>query len=157
MLILLILSGFLMACSNQKPAESKAAASSVTADDDNDSVTTGELVLNNGARWRVDAITNYHVNDLQAISKRFDKGRDRSLAAYKKARLDLQAGINKMIADCKMTGADHEALHKWLAPLIGRVAELEKAVTTEDAGEVYGGIKSQLDRYNQYFESLSKR
>jgi hypothetical protein len=149
---LLLLTCMLSACNNHKPPGNKNTANQVEADEDNNGGATEKLVLNNDIKWKVDSPTNSNVNDLLQIVNKFDATPDKSLEAYTKAQFDLQQGINKMIAECKMKGPDHEALHKWLKPLIDKVAYLKKAMTVKDAAEAYKVVKSQLDLYGQYFE-----
>jgi hypothetical protein len=57
-----------------------------------------------------------------------------------------------MIAECKMNGEDHLALHKWLEPLMGQVTKLKKASTVIDAAIILKAIDAQVDLYNEYFE-----
>jgi hypothetical protein len=57
-----------------------------------------------------------------------------------------------MIRECKMQGPDHEALHKWLEPLMEQVSTLKQAATVAAAGQAFNVIQSQVNRYDQYFE-----
>ena len=148
--LLLIVS--LWACNNHKPAENKNFNNPVETDEHQPGATDEKLELNNGAKWKVDLSTDSNVKEIQAILKKFDSGSDKSLPAYKKAQTDLQQGLNKMIAECKMTGPDHQALHKWLEPLMARVAKLKQASTGPDAAEALNAIRVQVNLYNQYFE-----
>ncbi|HZX59359.1 MAG TPA: hypothetical protein VFE54_11560 [Mucilaginibacter sp.] len=110
------------------------------------------LVLNNGAKWKVDKTTNANVKNLKTIVQGFGNGKNASLNAYHKTAGDLQSGLNKMISECKMKGPDHLALHKWLEPLMEQVAKLKQASTVPIAVKSFQAVKLQLDRYDQYFE-----
>jgi hypothetical protein len=49
-------------------------------------------------------------------------------------------------------GADHEALHQWLEPLMKSVNELKKANDEKEASKLFNEISEQLTNYHQYFE-----
>ncbi|MGZ3753668.1 MAG: hypothetical protein ACXVAY_01845 [Mucilaginibacter sp.] len=110
-----------------------------------------KLVLNNGAKWKVDRTTNNNVSNLKQILKRFNNSDDRSLKAYKMVGLDLSSGLAKMINECKMQGPDHLALHKWLEPLMAQVEKLKHAPTKAAAVASIKSIQVQLNNYNRFF------
>lgn len=110
------------------------------------------LQLNNGAKWAADAPTNANVKNLQAILATFGEGTDRSLSAHLNVAEQLQTGLNKMIKECKMKGADHDALHQWLEPLLGQVKQLKAATTETDAAALLQTILTQVSYYDQFFE-----
>lgn len=140
----------LLACNSQHGKNWNANNSA--SDKHQDATESEKLVLNNGAKWKVDDITSGNVKNLQAIVKEFESGNDTSLQAYKNVGDDLQKGLTKMISECKMKGPDHEALHKWLEPLIADVAKLKQASVENIAAQSFAVIKVQADLYNQYFE-----
>ena len=152
LLALLVLILTLLACNNHNPVKNKNYNKTVEADEHHGEAPNEKLELNNGAKWKADSTTNKNVNGLKFILTKFDKGSDRSLSAYKKAQSDLQQGIDKMIAECKMEGPDHLALHKWLEPLIDRVTALKQAPTEAVAAENFKAIQAQVALYDQYFE-----
>nr|MBP9549648.1 hypothetical protein [Chitinophagales bacterium] len=61
-------------------------------------------------------------------------------------------GINKMISECRMQGADHDALHLWLEPLMGMNKKLQAAGSVEEGAESLAMIQEQVNLYSQYFE-----
>ncbi|HAL83474.1 MAG TPA: hypothetical protein DCO83_15580 [Mucilaginibacter sp.] len=147
-----MLTGTLWSCNNPRHAENKDVSDTSEAKNHQHGQASEKLVLNNGVKWRVDLSTNSNVRNLQEILKKSNNGSGQSLPAYKKTQEDLQHGIDKMIIECKMKGPDHEALHKWLEPLIAQVAELKQASTVPDAASALKAIDAQADLYNQYFE-----
>ena len=151
-LILLLLTGTLWSCNNPRHAENKDVADTSEAKNHQHGQASEKLVMNSGVKWEVDAGTSNNVRNLQEILKKFDSGSDRSLVAYKKTHEDLQHGIDKMVIECKMNGPAHEALHKWLEPLIAQVAELKQASTVPDAASALKAIDAQANLFNQYFE-----
>ena len=151
LLILLLLTGTL-ACNNHNPSENKETINTSEADHHEQAVNTGDLLLNNGAKWKADSTTNNNVKNLLVIIEAFNSGADKSLATYKKTADDLQQGLDKMIRECKMQGPDHDALHKWLEPLIEQVAKLKQASTEAGAAKLFEAIHAQVKLYLQYFE-----
>jgi len=146
-----IITGILLACANT-PYAKNITAFNPWAGKYQHEISSEKLILNNGAKWKVDRTTNSNVNNLKLIFKRFYNGTDRSLKAYKKAGADLQNGLIKMINECRMQGPDHLALHKWLEPLMAQVEKLKQASTNAAAAKSINFIQLQLNRYNQFFE-----
>ena len=107
------------------------------------------LVLNNGAKWKADSTTALNV----ALLKKIISGTNKeTLQNYSQTAIELQDGLNKMISECKMKGADHEALHHWLEPLMEKTKELKKANNIENAKTIFGEIEKQINLFSQYFE-----
>ena len=50
-----------------------------------------------------------------------------NLENYIQTAEQLHDGLNKMINECKMKGADHDALHQWLEPLLKETKEMKNA------------------------------
>ena len=123
-----------------------------TVEADGDGIGTEKLALNSDAKWKVDPITDANVRRLQMMLQKFDIAAKHPLADYEKLEDDLQRSIDKMISECSMTGSDHEALHRWLKPLIGEVQQLKKTSTTVDANRVLKIIDKQMNLYSEYFE-----
>jgi hypothetical protein len=109
---------------------------------------SGKLVLNHGAKWKVDKPTSNNVSHLQQIVK---AGNVKTLKDYHKAGKALQVGITTMIKECRMQGADHLALHYWLEPLMKKIIKLNQATNVTAAAGSYHGITVQLALFNQYF------
>lgn len=152
LLTLLILTGTLWACNHQQPAENKTTPADPEKNELHEGAFPEKLVLNNGRKWKVDASTDNNVKHLQEILEEFTTRNAQPLPAYKKLQEDLEQGINKMISECKMTGPDHEALHKWLEPLIAQVGHLKGVQTAAEAASAFKAIDNQANIYNQYFE-----
>ncbi len=111
-----------------------------------------KLVLNNGAKWKVDKITNDNVLNLQQIVKTANGKSAKSLKDYHMTGVALQNGIGKMIRECRMKGSDHQALHKWLEPLMELVSKLSRATDAKAAARLYTATTAQLNLFNQYFQ-----
>jgi hypothetical protein len=149
--ILLVLTSVLSACNTNQHTKNWNTGDSSAVDPQHETASE-KLVLNNGAKWKVDSITKNNVKNLQAIVEEFKSGQDKSLKAYKKTGDDLQNALVKMISECKMKGPDHLALHKWLEPLMAQVTKLKQAPTAADAARIFEIIQLQATLYNQYFK-----
>jgi Cu/Ag efflux pump CusA len=151
-IVILLLSTGFWACNNSETAAKKEGAAATEADHHEHADNKTGLELNNGAKWIADSSTNNNVKNLQVILEKFEAGADQSMAAYKLVADDLQMGLNKMVSECKMKGPDHDALHKWLEPLIAQVKELKKVFSEADASKLLTAIHTQVSYYYQYFE-----
>lgn len=137
------------ACNNQQ--SSPAADEHKAADQHEHNLAAESLSLNNGVKWKADSSTNNNVKDLQNIVEQFS-GSDNTQEVYKQLGEDLQAGLDKLIRECRMKGPDHDALHKWLEPLIGQVKKLNETEKTEESAQQFTAIAQQIQLYSQFFE-----
>lgn len=110
------------------------------------------ISLNNGAKWDADDNTNKNVADMQKIAADFRDANATGMEGYKEFSNDLQSSLNTLIEECRMSGADHDALHKWLEPLLAANNFLSKTDDEETAAETVQAINEMLDNYNTYFE-----
>ena len=107
------------------------------------------LSLNNGAKWKADSSTNQNVAALQNIMA---VAHPTAIEHYQATGKLLQAGLDKMISECRMQGADHEALHQWLQPVMTGIQHLQQAATQQEAETIYSNLDKQLQLYQEYFE-----
>lgn len=154
LLILFLLTGSLFACNNDNGSDKNKTITIPQAAHHDHTANSNGLELNNGVKWKADSITNINVKGLLNRIESFNSDRGKSLPAYTKISGELQQGLNKMISDCKMQGADHEALHQWLEPVIQLVSKLKASTTVADAAEIFESIHQQVTLYQQYFELL---
>ena len=75
-----------------------------------------------------------------------------SVNDYQLLGADLNTGVNKMIQECKMTGPDHDALHKWLEPVIQETNQLKTVTDTSVAKNTFLSIDKRIDAYHNFFE-----
>lgn len=111
-----------------------------------------KLVLNNGAKWKIDQPTSNNVIHLLQIVKVANAKTAKTLTYYHQTGTALQAGINKMIKECRMKGPDHLALHKWLEPLMEQVTQINRSSNETTAKKYFDKIKNHLNIFNRYFE-----
>jgi len=147
LLFLFLSSAILFACnqSTQKPATEEHSSHEHAAADT-------ELSLNNGAKWKADSVTNHNVVNLKTIADNFRIKPFPSVNDYQLLGADLNTGVNKMIQECKMTGPDHDALHKWLEPVIQETNQLKTVTDTSVAKNTFLSIDKRIDAYHNFFE-----
>lgn len=110
------------------------------------------LTLNNGAKWKADSITNHNVINLKTIADNFRAKPFPSVNDYQLAGKDLNSGVNKLIQDCKMSGPDHDQLHKWLEPVLKQSNQLKTITDTAVARTTFKSIDARIDAYHNFFE-----
>jgi hypothetical protein len=137
------------ACNDQQSAP--AADEHKAADQHEHNLPAESLRLNNGVKWKADSSTNNNVEALQAIVEQFTST-EKTLGTYKQLGTTLQSGLDKMISECRMKGPDHDALHKWLEPLIGQVKKLNETEKPEESAQHFSAITQQIQLYFQFFE-----
>ncbi|MCK9402101.1 MAG: hypothetical protein M0Q26_01750 [Chitinophagaceae bacterium] len=147
-LTMLLATGLLLACNSQNEKENSTTAEPATENHEHTEKANG-LVLNNGAKWKADSTTLANAAGLQGIVSNAKK---ESLENYLQTASRLESGLSKMVNECKMNGADHDALHQWLEPLMQKTKELKKATASENAAAVLGDIEKQISLFAQYFE-----
>lgn len=148
-IILLISIAFFTACQSTEQKHDQATTTEADVHHDHEQAGDAGLSLNNGAKWKADASTNANVAAMNQISS---QAAPASLEDFTKTGNDLQTGIDKMIKECRMEGPDHEALHHWLEPLMEKNKALLGAKSVEEATEIFGDLKKQIELYPQFFE-----
>ena len=145
---ILLVTAYLTACDSNKGNEQKPSADTVSEKHEVHEEKAGVLQLNNGAKWKIDSVTAINVGLLKTIvsEAKANKPANYALTAEK-----LEEGLNKLIKECKMSGADHDALHQWLEPMIEKIKEFKNAGSAESAETILTGIEQQLNLFGQYF------
>jgi hypothetical protein len=104
-----------------------------------------KLTLNQGKKWKLDDVSRINV---AAIKKTVDAGNTNDPKAL---AVSIRQGTDKLVKECRMQGADHEALHLWLEGFLKDLKELESGNQSE-AQEKVKELKEDLDKFYQYFE-----
>ncbi len=110
------------------------------------------LSLNNGARWNADSVTTHNVVNMKTIADNFRIKPFPSLTDYQLLGADLSNGVNKLIKDCKMSGRDHDELHKWLEPVLKESNNLKTVADTATGRNLFRSLDGRIDAYNNYFQ-----
>ncbi|MEO7264462.1 MAG: hypothetical protein ABIW38_06090 [Ferruginibacter sp.] len=148
--VFILAAGFLMACNTAENKETKSQTEQSTeTDTHHEHETDSKLSLNNGAKWKADSSTNRNVKDLYNV---IADANPVILEDYQKTGKSIQTGINKMISECRMRGADHDALHHWLEPLMEENKKMSGVTSADEGKGLFGKIRKQLEKYPEYFE-----
>jgi hypothetical protein len=51
-----------------------------------------------------------------------------------------------------MRGDEHEALHKWLEPILYLSGQLKQTTDTSKARQIFRSLDSRVDAYRNFFE-----
>jgi len=145
---ILVVTSLMLAC-NSNSEQGKNTAPESTSDQHEHGEEVSALVLNNGAKWKADSTTVVNAANLQSI---IATAKSENLADYLQTSTALQEGLSKMVTECKMQGADHDALHEWLEPVMKKTKDLSKATATENAATTLHELEMQVNLFPQYFE-----
>ncbi len=143
---ILLIINLLLACNSSNDKEHKSGTDPAVHEH---TEAVSALVLNNGIKWKADSVTITNAEALQAI---ITSANPKTLEDYRKISAEINEGLNKMIKQCTMKGADHDALHLWLEPLIKNVKELGESSTVEKAAPILHELETQANLFPQYFE-----
>jgi hypothetical protein len=146
---LLLISGFFLACHVESHKDQNTATSPATETHAEHAEKAIELTLNHGAKWKADSTTATNIALLQNIVSNAKKENPEN---YLQTADALQEGLNKMVRECKMKGADHEALHIWLQQMMEIVNDFRNVPSVEIAAISLGEIENHINLFSQYFE-----
>lgn len=144
-----------LACNNEKKMDSTNAAQNETTHEHSNAEEAPNvgLALNNGSKWMTDESTWVHSASLNALVDDFQKKEDRDLESYQVFAAAMQEELGGLVKDCKMKGANHDALHLWLEPIMKDVNDLKKAATAAEADPIAETLSANVQKFNQYFEN----
>lgn len=109
-----------------------------------------DIALVDGKKWESDDITMKHIDNLQKIiidNKELDDN-----TALKSLAKKLTGELDVLFDDCTMEGADHDALHKYLMPLIKKKDMLVEVDNLRKGRKIVIRIQEQLNDYGTYFQ-----
>jgi hypothetical protein len=107
------------------------------------------LSLNNGMKWKSDQATMANVNAMKLI---MENSSPQSIEEFHMTADMMQGSVDKMISECRMTGADHDALHLWLEPLMEKTKELKEGETMDELTLIHDWLDDQVNLFYEYFE-----
>ena len=143
---ILFSTAFLLACN--QGSNKNESNEHVTSDH----AETSELTLNNGVKWKADSSTNRHLISIKTTVNMFKVGPFPSVDKYQILGSDIQDELNAMIKDCTLKGAQDEALHKWMLPILRQAGELKKVSDTAIAKPIFDSLDKRINIYYDYFE-----
>lgn len=147
-LCLFLLLGYLVSCSDRNGVNSLASQETVPVHSEHGLKSEKA----EGAKWNADESTGINVQHLQALANRFSEKQNLIIADYTLLGVELQKGLEQLVKECRMKGADHDALHTWLLPLQQGIKSLQAATGPKEKGAKFAEISYQLSIYNQLFE-----
>lgn len=150
---LMIFSFFACNQANQEGNGASAGTAPVEEHAPAEETHAAELTLNKGSKWNTDESTRLHAANLMALTSAFNKKEVTSIAGYHSLAADLQKELGALVKDCRMKGADHEALHLWLSPVMKQTADLKAAVTPDEGKKITAHLTSDIQKFNQYFQN----
>jgi len=143
------MSGLLLACHTENHKDQNTAIASTAGNHAEHAEKATELTLNHGAKWKADSTTVANIALLQNIVSNAKKENPEN---YLQTADALQEGLNKMVRECKMKGADHEALHIWLQQMMEIVNDFRNVPSVEIAAISLSEIENHINLFSQYFE-----
>lgn len=136
-------------CTNSIPEQPKAQIETITNQDHQENEKTEPIELNNNEKWLVN-------NEMKPFLKTgltlVDEYTTSSKTDYNALAIQLKEQNKQLVTSCTMKGKSHDELHKWLAPHLKLVADLEKANNEAEAKELIVKLKESYTLYNQYFQ-----
>jgi hypothetical protein len=109
---------------------------------------TGQLVLNDGKKWKLDEPTRIHIN---AIKQTVDSASRENSIDYNRLANQLQSESDKLVSDCKMTGKDHEMLHIWLEEFLSSLSQMKRS-NEQARPQAFGKLNDVVKDFDNYFE-----
>ena len=145
--ILISLSLFIMACSNNA---SQVEATDSSEQEKHNATTTAahnSLQLNNGAKWKADDDTRRNVAAVvNVINDSSNMGQNNRAQLTKQ----VQIRIDTLIRQCRMKGRDHDALHVWLEQVLHDLKEVK--AEDHDYQKSYAALKKDVESFYVFFE-----
>ncbi|MEO8568731.1 MAG: hypothetical protein ABI419_06335 [Ginsengibacter sp.] len=149
---MLLVTGLLSACNSQNHEENNTASEATTETNHEHAEKATVLVLNNGAKWKADSVTNHNVVRLKTTADMFRVEPFPSIDNYQVLGNDLSNDVDTLIQQCKMKGDEHEALHKWLEPILNLTTQLKNTTDTAKARQIFKSADTRIDEYRNFFE-----
>ena len=143
--ILIIISLIIISCAN--PEKHQATTGHEHHDTTKVETAIGEQ-LNNGARWKTDEATRKNVGVLMKFindsSHSDSKNRQQLLQK-------VQAAIDTLVRQCRMSGPDHDALHVWLKQVLVDVQNLKEG-HDDEYQNLHTRLKNDIESFSVFFE-----
>lgn len=140
--ILILAAMFLYACSNPGEATNKekdpSSTNEVVKDRKEDKI---HQTVDATRKWKLDPATRQNMSEIRQLVSQ-SLGREKELAD------SLEKAKDKLIRECRMRGADHEALHLWLEDFMKDLERLK-----QDPSPVsVAALQKSLEEFDATFE-----
>ena len=140
---------FLFGCGNTSNEKSIEQTETVIHEEHQHDEESEVIELNNGEKWKVDAIMITHIRNMENDIISFSTVEKKD---FKSLSEKLQSNIDLLTSNCTMKGKAHDELHKWLLPYIDMVKELSEAKDESVASKQFRNIQTSFITFNQYFQ-----
>ena len=152
--IAILLAFSLLACTNEKkfPFNSTTKTEGAHGHLDGEEAPADGLTLNNGNKWQTDESTWLHAVNLNALVAVFETKEDSDIESYHGFAANMQEELGGLVKDCKMKGADHDALHLWLEPVMKDVNDLKKTATADEGKQIAETLTANVKKFDKYFK-----
>ena len=111
-------------------------------------VSKAELQLNEGAKWIADDATK---NNIASLVEIVNDPENSGVKKKEKLLSQLQTGIDSLIYQCRMQGADHDALHIWLEQFMNDMEALKESVPA-GYDDAHAALKKDAESFYRFFE-----
>ena len=108
------------------------------------------ITLQDGKKWQSDEATLKHIQNLQNIGENVTSLEQ--IDDYHQLSTRFSKEIDALLDDCTMEGPDHNALHKYLMPLMKKNKMLGKVKSTNRGEHILENMKTQLSEYQEFFK-----
>ena len=143
----------IIGCTNETKEQPKAQEEKALVEDqDQDHEETEAatpIEFNNNEKWLVN-------NEMKPFVTKGSTLVDEYIASgksdYQTLVTQLKDQNKQLISSCTMKGKSHDELHKWLAPHLKLVSDLEKTTNEAEAKELIVKLKSSYTLYDKYFQ-----
>ncbi len=113
---------------------------------------SNELSLNNGEKWKANEATSQGISKmLEIVNNNISDNQVSSLNAKGE---QLEQEMKVIFEKCDMTGEAHEQLHNFLFPLFKKFRLMKETSNVEDFYQLEKEVKTHLENYYNYFESV---
>jgi hypothetical protein len=144
----------LLACNNANTSGDAHSVETEVKDEHavSENAPSGGLSLNNGVKWQTDESTRLHAANLSAAIDAFNRKDHQEVPEYHLFASELQTELGGLVKDCKMKGADHDALHLWLEPVMKHAGDLKTVKSVGEGKDLTDSLTGNIKKFNQYFQ-----
>ncbi len=146
--LLLLISGFIILGCNSTPNKTDTDHETTTTEKHDHDEHAEAIELNGGQKWIVNEEMKPFVAKGELLVNTYVTAK---LTDHQELAKQLKTENDALIKSCTMKGKDHDELHKWLAPHLGLVEELEKETDPAKAAQTVTALQKSYVLYHEYF------
>lgn len=146
--LLLLIGGFIILGCNSTPNKTNTDHETTITEKHDHDEHAETIELNSGAKWVVNEEMKPFVAKGELLVNKYVTAK---LTDHQELAKQLKTENDALIKSCTMKGKDHDELHKWLAPHLGLVEELEKETDSAQAAETVNALQRSYALYHEFF------